>query len=68
MKIREFGVEIWMNAHENDAKFNLAETCVDSITIAELLQLAGRLRQGVSELDTWRLLLKSADSTIFREA
>ncbi len=34
----------------------------------EVLQLAGRLRQGVSELDTWKLLLKSAGSTIFREA
>ncbi len=34
MKIREFGVEIWMNAYENDAKYNLAETCVHSLTIS----------------------------------
>lgn len=50
MKIREFGVEIWMNAHENDAAYNLAETCVDSITIAELLALSGRNDEALSEL------------------
>lgn len=55
MKIREFGVEIWMNAHENDAKFNLAETCVDSITIAELLTLAGRNDDALAELLPMRM-------------
>lgn len=55
MKIREFGVEIWMNAHENDAKFNLAETCVDSITVAELLTLAGRNDDALAELLPMRL-------------
>ena len=50
MKIREFGVEIWMNAHENDAKFNLAETCVDSITIGELLVLSGRNDDALAEI------------------
>lgn len=42
MKIRDFGVEIWMNRYENDCAFNLAETCVESLTIAELLEIAGR--------------------------
>jgi aspartate/methionine/tyrosine aminotransferase len=55
MKIREFGVEIWMNAHENDAKFNLAETCVDSITIAELLALAGKNDTALSDLLPMRM-------------
>ncbi|GAB4176857.1 MAG: aminotransferase [Roseiflexaceae bacterium] len=41
MKIREFGVEIWMNRYENDCTYNLAETCVASLTIDELLTLAG---------------------------
>lgn len=50
MKIREFGVEIWMNAHEDDATFNLAETCVDSITIAELLTLSGRNDTALADL------------------
>lgn len=55
MKIREFGVEIWMNAYENDAKFNLAETCVESITIAELLALAGRNDDALADLLPMRM-------------
>ena len=55
MKIREFGVEVWMNAYENDAKFNLAETCVDSITIAELLVLAGKNDTALSDLLPMRM-------------
>lgn len=41
MKIRTFKVEQWMNEYENDAVYNLAETCVDSLTVRELLTLAG---------------------------
>lgn len=32
----------------------------------ELLQMAGRIQRGISELDTWRLLVKSADSRLFQ--
>ncbi len=42
MKIEPFGVEQWMNAHETRCALNLAETCVHSLTIAELLALTGR--------------------------
>jgi aspartate/methionine/tyrosine aminotransferase len=41
MKIRDFGVEIYMNAYEDDCKYNLAETCVSSLTVDELLELTG---------------------------
>jgi aspartate/methionine/tyrosine aminotransferase len=41
MKIREFGVEIWMNAYETACRYNLAETCVESLTVEQLLELAG---------------------------
>ncbi|SDA61537.1 aminotransferase [Sinorhizobium sp. NFACC03] len=41
MKIRNFGVEIWMNKYETKCQLNLAETCVDSLTVAELLEMAG---------------------------
>jgi aspartate/methionine/tyrosine aminotransferase len=41
MHIRPFGVEIWMNEFENQCEFNLAETCVESMTIQQLLGLAG---------------------------
>ncbi len=42
MKIREFGVEIWMNEFENSCEFNLAETCVESLTLGQLLDLSGK--------------------------
>ena len=41
MKIRDFGVEMWMNAYENNCTYNLAETCVKSLTIKELISLSG---------------------------
>ncbi len=42
MKIAPFKVEQWMNAYENDAVYNLAETCIDSLTVEELLRLCGQ--------------------------
>ncbi len=41
MKIQPFGVEIWMNEWETKCALNLAETCVESLTIAQLLELCG---------------------------
>ena len=41
MKITPFAVEQWMNAYETKCRYNLAETCVASLTIAELLDMAG---------------------------
>ena len=41
MKIATFKVEQWMNEWETKCKYNLAETCIDSLTIRELLKLAG---------------------------
>ncbi|MEI2297125.1 aminotransferase [Ensifer sp. MJa1] len=50
MKIRDFGVEIWMNRYENHCEWNLAETCVESLTVAELLEMAGKMDSILSEL------------------
>lgn len=50
MHIEPFGVEIWMNEWETRCELNLAETCVESLTIAELLQLAGKNGAALSEL------------------
>jgi aspartate/methionine/tyrosine aminotransferase len=50
MHIKPFGVEIWMNEFENKCALNLAETCVESISIAELLKLAGRNDSSLAEL------------------
>ncbi|KAL7417280.1 aminotransferase function [Mrakia frigida] len=36
-----FEVELWMDKYEVTAKYNIAETCCDSISIKELLEHAG---------------------------
>ena len=41
MKIKPFAVEEWMNAYEVGAKYNIAETCVDSVSAGELFALCG---------------------------
>lgn len=48
--IEPFGVEIWMNEFETKCELNLAETCVESMTIAELLALVGRNDSDLREL------------------
>ncbi|WP_418445973.1 aminotransferase [Cloacibacillus evryensis] len=45
MKIATFKVEEWMNLNETKAKYNIAETCVDSVSLDELFSLAGRDRR-----------------------
>lgn len=50
MKIREFAVEMWMNKYELECELNLAETCVESLTVAELLEMAGRTDTLLAEL------------------
>ncbi len=50
MHIEPFGVEIWMNEWETECEWNLAETCVESLTIAQLLQLTGKNDSDLSEL------------------
>jgi aspartate/methionine/tyrosine aminotransferase len=50
MYIKPFGVEIWMNEFETKCELNLAETCVESISIKELLELSGRNDLSLSEL------------------
>ncbi|WP_299892754.1 aminotransferase [uncultured Ruegeria sp.] len=50
MRIEPFGVEIWMNEWETRCDWNLAETCVESLTIQELLTLTGRNANDLSDL------------------
>ena len=50
MKIEPFGVEMWMNEWETKCEWNLAETCVESLTIADLLSLVGKNHNDLSEL------------------
>lgn len=56
MKIDEFGVERWMDLQEVKCKHNLAETCVSSMTIEELLALAGKSKDDfMAELMAMRM-------------
>ena len=41
MKIRPFGVEQWMNEWETRCEYNLAETCVESLTMQQLGRACG---------------------------
>lgn len=50
MRIDPFGVEIWMNEWETKCDCNLAETCVESLTIAELLEITGQNSSDLSAL------------------
>jgi len=50
MHIEPFGVEIWMNEWETRCDWNLAETCVESLTIKDLLALTGKTEADLAEL------------------
>jgi aspartate/methionine/tyrosine aminotransferase len=50
VQVDQFEVETWMNEHETRAKWNLAETCVDSLTLEELLALGGHAEAIVRDL------------------
>lgn len=41
MKIKDFGVEQWMNAYETKAVYNLGETCVSPFSIKTLIDTTG---------------------------
>lgn len=41
MEIATFEVETWMNRYEGGARHNIAETCVDSLSLGALLTLGG---------------------------
>ncbi|MGT2801384.1 aminotransferase [Streptococcus henryi] len=42
MYLPRFGVEEWLNAHENDALYDIAGVSISSLTLGELLKLAGK--------------------------
>jgi len=50
MKIKPFGVEEWMNEYENDAVYNLGETCVKSLTVKELLDFQGGGKEALEKI------------------
>ncbi|HHC5200503.1 aminotransferase class I/II-fold pyridoxal phosphate-dependent enzyme [Klebsiella pneumoniae] len=50
MKIRPFGVEQWMNEWETRCEYNLAETCVESLTMQQLLDMTGKTREVLEDM------------------
>jgi aspartate/methionine/tyrosine aminotransferase len=63
MKIKPFGVEIWMNQYETQCAYNLAETCVESLTVAQLLDLAGKRGAILEELLPLKLTYGAIEGT-----
>jgi hypothetical protein len=55
MFIEPFGVEQWMNEWETKVVTNLAETCVDSLSVGELLDLSGSRAEITSLMMNMRL-------------
>ncbi len=55
MKITPFAVEQWMNEYENHCEYNLAETCVESLTVEELLDLADLGRNALDDILSMKL-------------
>lgn len=55
MHIKPFKVEEWMNAYEMEAVYNIAETCVDSFTLEELIRLSDEPDRFFRELSKKKL-------------
>ncbi len=55
MDIKDFGVEIWMNEFETKCEFNLAETCVESLTLEQLVAFSGKNDAVLSDLMSMKL-------------
>ncbi len=64
MFIEPFKVEIWMNEWETRCTHNLAETCVASITIDQLLQLSGLNQNDLSELLPMKMTYGAIEGSI----
>ena len=63
MRIREFGVERWLYTYENACELNLAETCVESLTLGELLKIAGKEESLLAEISPMKLTYGVIDGT-----
>ncbi len=76
MKIDAFKVEEWFNKYEKSAVYDLADTCVESLSINELLELTKTPQQKLETLFNRKLNygdihgsenLKSAICTMYKE-
>ncbi len=63
MQIKEFGVERWLYLYENHCELNLAETCVESLTLGELLKIAGKEELLLAEISPMKLSYGAIDGS-----
>lgn len=50
MKIDKFKVEEWFNNYEKDAVYDLADTCVESLSVDELFEIVGSKEKYLAEI------------------
>lgn len=55
MEIKDFGIEIWMNAREKISSYNLAQTCVEPLSVEELLDIGGNKEVIISDIMKMKL-------------
>ena len=55
MKIEKFKVEEWFNEYEHKAIYDLADTCVESLSIEELLKIADKNKEDLSQIYSRKL-------------
>jgi aspartate/methionine/tyrosine aminotransferase len=63
MKIRDFDVERWMDAYETKCEVNIAESCVDSLTVRELVELCGKEKQFMDDIYNMKLTYGSIEGS-----
>ncbi|EPS43909.1 hypothetical protein H072_2167 [Dactylellina haptotyla CBS 200.50] len=59
--IKPFNVEQWMDTYETQCKYNIAETCCDSVSLTDLVSLAGNVETGAENPITSVLAKKRLD-------
>ena len=76
MNIKPFGVELWMNEFETVCELNLAETCVESISVSELLDLCDQPQTAIADVLPFKLTygaiqgsnrLRTAITTLYQQ-
>ena len=63
MYIKDFAVERWMDAHEHHCEVNVAESCVDSLTVREVADLSGHRDQVLDALLELKLTYGSIEGS-----
>lgn len=64
MNIKPFAVEEWMGAYETNAKYNIAETCVNSVSLNDLFDIIGEDKEAfLNKLCSKRLTYGTIEGT-----